>query len=233
MKKVFLVSLSLLLISCAPVKPYVLKDYQRDPQFILIEMLATGLSLGGVTVTAFPVSNEERNAITAQLEDVLTKFSFYQYVTPPTLAKQVSPEKYEDLMLQFKNNKTIAKQDIQYLKTVYKHARYVLFVNIDRNIVTEDKTYNPDSIDFHTTRTIGATLNIISLETARPALFTRISYSDTATHSTQRLRARGGAGIMFGGIVAQVTFGGFPEPPPTQNTLYKLFLAIADQVPHS
>ena len=108
-----------------------------------------------------------------------------------------------------------------------------MFVNIDRNVVKQTKAFNPDSINFYTTRTISATINIISLETARPALFTRISYSDTATNSIQRLRSRGGAGVLFGGIVAQTTFGGFPEPPPIENTLYKVFLAIADQVPHS
>lgn len=233
LKRLALVLSAVFLVSCAPAKPYILKDYQRDPEFILIEMLATGLVLGGVTVTAFPVTKEERNSITAQLEDVLTNFSFYKFNTPVALAKRVTEEKYEALLTHFQKYKTIPNEEIQHLKTLYTPARYVLFVNIDSNVVTQDSVHNPDSIDFISTRTISATLNIISLETAKPALFTRISYSDSTSNSIQRLRTRGGAGLLFGNIMAQVTFGGYPDPPAIEKTLYKLFLAIADQVPHN
>ena len=150
-----------------------------------------------------------------------------------TLAKRVSKEKYEQIMAYFEKYRTISAEDIAYLKSVYTPERYVLFVNIDKNIVSERRVNNPDSIDFQSVRTIIATLNIISLETAKPALFTRIRMSDANVNSMPSLRARGGSGVLFGSIVAQVSFGGFPEPPPTQQTLYKVFLAVADQVPHS
>ncbi|WP_455375985.1 hypothetical protein [Kaarinaea lacus] len=218
------------LIACAPVKPYVLIDTQRDPEFILVEMLATGLVLGGVTVTAFPVTVEERNAITAQLEDVLTQFSFYRVLTPDTLAKKVSQEKYQKILNYFEEHRTIPADEIKNLKSIYTPARYILFVNIDSNTVSQRKVHNPDSIDFQSVRTIVATLNIISLDTELPALFTRISLSDVNSTSVQRLRGGGGAGL-FGGVIAQMTFGGFPDPPPLENTLYKVFLAVADQVP--
>lgn len=218
------------LISCAPVKPYVLTDLQRDPQFVLIEMLATGLVLGGVTVTAFPVTVEERNAITAQLEDVLTQFSFYKVLTPPTLAEKVSREKYEKILDHFEKHRTIPADVIKNLKTIYTPARYILFVNIDRNTVSQRKVYNPDSIEFQSVRTVVVTLNIISMETQKPALFTRIAINDVNTNSMQRMRSGAGVGL-FGGVIAQVTFGGFPEPPATERTLYKVFLAVADQVP--
>lgn len=232
-KRLTIVLTMMLLVSCAPTKPYVLTDYHRDPEFILIEMLATGLVLGGVTVTAFPVTTEERNAITAQLEDVLTQFSFYQYNTPMTLAKRVSDEKYEEIMAHFEKYKTISVEQINYLKSVYTPARYILFVNIDKNIVSERRAHNPDSIEFQSVRTISATLNIISLQTTQPALFTRIHMSNVNTNSIPNLRVRGGSGIFFGSVIAQATFGDFPEPPSLQQTLYRLFLAVADQVPHS
>ena len=232
-KLLFVTLVVSLLASCAPMKPYVLTDYQRDPEFVLIEMLATGLVLGGVTVTAFPVTVEERNAITAQLEDVLTQFSFYKYNTPMTLARRVSEEKYEQIMAQFEKHQTISGEDINYLKSVYTPARYVLFVNIDNNQVLERTVHSPDSIEFQTVRTIDATLNIISLQTAKPALFTRIRMNDVNTNSIPKLTVRAGAGVFFGSIVAQATFGDYPEPPPTQQTLYRVFLAVADQVPHS
>lgn len=220
----------LILSSCAPVKPYILKDEQRDPEFVLVEMLATGLVLGGVTVTAFPVTVEERNAITAQLEDVLTHFSFYRILTPPTLATRVSNDKYKALLSYFEKNKTLPVEEFENLKTIYTPARYILFVNIDDNMVSQRKIFNPDSIDFVTIRTLVATLNIMSMETGKPALFTRITYKDTNSNSVQRMGARGGAGL-FGSVIAEVTFGGFPEPPPLHQSLYKLFLAVADQVP--
>lgn len=232
-KRQILFASILLLASCAPMKPYVLTDFQRDPEFVLIEMLATGLVLGGVTVTAFPVSIDERNAITAQLEDVLTQFSFYKYNTPITLAKRVSEEKYEEILAHFEKYNTISNEDIEYLKSIYTPARYVLFVNIDQNLVSERRVHNPDAIEFQSIRTLIATLNIISLQTASPALFTRIRFSDVNANSMPRLRARGGSGVFFGSIVAQATFGGFPEPPPLKQTLYKIFLAVADQVPHN
>ena len=219
------------LISCAPVKPYVLADVQRDPQFVLVEMLATGLALGGVTVTAFPVTVEERDAMTAQLEDVLTQFSFYKVLTPPTLATRVSRERYEKLLDYFKTNKTLPSEEIKSLKGLYTPARYILFVNIDENVISRRKVYNPDSVDYLTVRTLVATLNILSLDTEKPALFTQITYKDTSANSVQRLGARGVG--SFGSIMAQVTFGGFPEPPPLQQSLYKLFLAVSDQVPHN
>jgi hypothetical protein len=218
------------LISCAPVKPYILSDLQRDPQFVLIEMLASGLVLGGVTVTAFPASVEERNAITAQLEDVLTQFSFYKVLTPPTLSKRVSQEKYEKILEFFEKHRTIPADELKNLKTIYTPARYILFVNIDSNTVSQRKNYHPDSIEFQSVRTIVATLNIMSMETEQPALYTRIAYSDVNSTSMQRMR--GGAGVsLFGGVMSQVTFGGFPEPPTTEHTLYRVFLAVADLIP--
>ena len=230
MCKFFLgISLFVVLVSCAPVKPYVLDDIERDPQFVLVEMLATGLALGGVTVTAFPVTVEERDSLTAQLEDVLNQFSFYKVLTPPTLAKRVPREKYDQLLEYFKTNKTLPSEEIKKLQTLYTPARYILFVNIDKNVISRRKVYNPDSIDFLTVRTLVATLNILNLDTQKPALFTHITYKDASTNSVQRLGARSVG--TFGSIMAQVTFGGFPEPPPLQQSLYKLFLAVADQVP--
>ena len=230
LKIVFGVLLTFTVTCCAPTKPYILSDVQRDPQFVLVEMLATGLVLGGVTVSAFPVTVEERDAITAQLEDVLTQFSFYKVLTPPVLSKRVSKEKYEYLLGEFEKTRTLPVEEIKNLKSIYTPARYILFVNIDSNTVSQRKAYNPDSIDFLTVRTLVATLNIISLDTEMPALFTHITYKDSNVNSVQRLSARGGSGF-FGSVFAQVAFGGFPEPPPLEQSLYKLFLAVADQVP--
>jgi len=220
----------LVLSSCAPTKPYILDDIQRDPQFVLVEMLASGLALGGVTISAFPTTVEERDAMTSQLEDVLTHFSFYHVLTPPTLAKSISREKYEYLLAEFEKTKSLPVEEIKSLKSTYTSARYILFVNIDSNTVSQRKVYNPDSLDYLTVRTLVATLNIISLETEKPALFTHITYKDSNVSSVQRLGARGSGGV-FGSVFAQVTFGGFPEPPPLEQSLYKLFLAVADQVP--
>lgn len=217
----------ILLAGCAPTKPYLLNDVQRDPQFTLIEMLATGLVLGGVTVTAFPVTVEERNAITAQLEDVLTQFSFYKVLTPEPLGKRIETQRYESILKYFEKNKTIPVEEIKSLRSIYTPARYILFVNIDSNTVSRRKVFNPDSVEYRSIRTIQATLNIINLDTETPVLFTQITFRDVNSESIQRFGARG----VFGNMIAQVTFGGFPEPPSTTQTLYKVFLAVADQVP--
>jgi len=214
---------------CTPTKPYLVSDIERDPQFVLIEMLATGLILGGVTSTALPLSIEERHAMTAALEEVLNKFSFYRFNTPTPLFRQLPPEQYEHLLDTFQNTRTIPVDELKNLESIYTPARYVLFVNIDANVVSQHKAFNPDSTDFQTIRTMVATLNIMSLQTLKPAILTQITFKDFNTNSVQRLR--GGGGFLFGNIVAQVTFGGFPEPPPLERSLYKLFLAVADQVP--
>jgi len=228
-KSLLIFWIGLWFVACAPVKPYVLTDLQRDPEFILIEMLATGLALGGVTVTAFPATVEERNAFTAQLDDVLKHFSFYRILTPQPLSQQVSNDRYQQILNYFEKHQTIPVDEIKNLRSVYTHARYILFVNIDHNSVSQRRVNNPDSIEFQSVRTIGVTMNIISLATEKSALFTRITLNDVNSSSVQKLRG-GGVGL-FGSVIAQVTFGGFPEPPPLEHTLYKVFLAVADQVP--
>ena len=214
-------------------KPYVLADLQRDPEFNLIEMLATGLVLGGVTVSAFPVTVDERKQITAQLEDVLTQFSLYRINTPMTLAKRISAEEHERLLEYFKSNKTIATADIKQLQTLYTPARYLLFVNIDSDKVTRRRVRQPNSIEFRSIRTVVITLNIISMLTEKPALYTKIALNNVNTNNVQLMSGRGGGDAIFGSLMAQVTFGGFPEPPTITDTLYKVFLAVADQVPNS
>ena len=214
-------------------KPYVLADLQRDPEFNLIEMLATGLVLGGVTVSAFPVTVDERKQITAQLEDVLTQFSLYRINTPMTLAKRISAEEHERLLEYFKSNKTIATADIKQLQTLYTPARYLLFVNIDSDKVTRRRVRQPNSIEFRSIRTVVVTLNIISMLTEKPALYTKIALNNVNTNNVQLMSGRGGGDPIFGSLMAQVTFGGFPEPPTITDTLYKVFLAVADQVPNS
>lgn len=219
--------------SCAPIKPYKLAEYKRDPQFNLIEMLATGLVLGGVTVTAYPVNVDERNALTDQLEDVITKFSLYRINTPEKLSKRISGEEYESLLEYFKENKTIPIAEIKKLKGLMTPARYLLFVNIDSNEVIQKQLYHSNSIEYRSMRTIVATVNIVNLETSKSALFTRIAMQDVKSNNVQQLGVGGSVGILLGNVIAQVSFGGYPELPTTTHALYRVFLGVADLIPSS
>lgn len=222
---------SLFSVGCAPVKPYRLADYKRDPQFNMLEVLATGVVLGGVTVTGFPVSQEERKAFTAQLEDVLIHFSMYRVNTPIKLSEQVSPESYEQMLNYFKTHNALPDSDIKQLKGMYTPARYLLFVNIDGEDIKQYTVNNPDAVEYRSVRMMAARLYIFNMDTSAVTLYTRISVKNAKKNSVQKIQVGSGFGMLLGNVVAQVALGGYPEPPTREETLYKLFLGVAEQIP--
>jgi len=215
---------------CAPTKPYVLSDLKRDPQFTMLEVLATGVVLGGVTVTGFPVIDQDRAELNAMLEEVLTKYSLYRINTPVKLSERVDAARYAGMLDYFREHRILPDTDFKELSAMYTPARYLLFVNIDSDSVQQYTDDEPGAVAYNAVRIMSAHLYIFNMDTSALTLFTGIAIRDVNTNRVQQLGG-GGLGVLLGNVVAQVAMGGFPEPPSRVHALYKLFLAVADQIP--
>lgn len=227
-----LTSLVVMLLSgCAPTKPYVLADYQRDPEFNMLELLATGVVLGGVTVSAYPVTVEERNALTKQLEDVLTQFSLYRINTPIKLSERVGNELYEQLMEYFYKNRTLKVEDFSELQSLYTPARYILFVHIDSDQTRQHTVHHSGALEYRSIRIVTGRMYIFNLDTAQTTLYTRIAIRDVNSNNVQQVSGGASLSILLGNVVAQVALGGYPELPTKEHAMYRFFLGVADQIP--
>jgi len=227
-----IVLLSSFIAGCAPIKPYVLSDYHRDPQFNRLEVLATGVVLGGITSSNVDLKDDERTALLAQLEDVLTKYSLYRINTPVKLTERIEPEQYKDLLEYFKQHSTLPESEFRKLEGLYAPARYLLFVTLDGDNVKQYTEDLPGEIAYVAARIMTARLYIFNMQTSAATLFTRIAIKDVNANKVQKLGGDN-VGFLIGNIIAQATFGGFPEPPDRTHALYKLFYAVADQIPNS
>jgi len=218
------------LVGCAPVKPYLLHDYHRDPQFTRLEVLATGVVLGGITAADHKISNDERKALLAQLEQVLTQYSLYRINTPVKLSERLEPEQYQNLLDYFSEHSSLPETEFQKLAGLYTPARYLLFVTLDGDSIKQYSEDLPGEIAYVTARIMTARLYIFNMQTSELTLFTHISIKDGNSKTIQKIGGQG-AGFLLGNIIAQATFGGYPEPPTREHSLYKLFFAVADQIP--
>ena len=225
-----IVLFSIVLVGCAPVKPYILKDYHRDPQFNRLEVLATGVVLGGITASDHELTNDERKALMSQLEEVMTQFSLYRINTPVKLSERLEPEQYEKVMDYFHEHSTLEESEFRKLAGLYIPARYLLFVTLDGDSLKQYTEDQPGEVAYITARIMAARLYIFNMQTSDLTLFTHIAVKDINAKKVQKIGG-GSIGIFLGNIIAQAALGGYPEPPVRAHTLYKLFFAVADQIP--
>lgn len=221
----------LVLSGCAAFKPYKIKKQVSDPEFTMLEILATGLVLGGITSSIKTLEDEQRAEMTALLENTLLQHSIYKVNTAIKLSDRLKAREYKKLLAGVRESSGLAVEDATSLKERLYPARYILFVNIIRDDVSKKSSRIPNAIKYTTTRETEVSLNIFSLKTQKPAVLANITVSNKKSTKVEQNRERDPLKSTVQSVLNQLVMGGYPEPPSIMENLHKVFLGVADQIP--
>ena len=222
---------SIALAGCAAFKPYTVKKQVSDPEFTMLEILATGLVLGGITSSVEPFDDQQREEMTALLETILLQHSIYKINTAVKLSDRLKKSQYQKILNEFRTSSSLAVDVATALKEKLYPARYILFINVIRDDVTKKTSRIPNAINYTTTRSTEVTLNIFSLKTQKPAVLANITATNKKTNKIEEHRNRDPLISTMRIVVNQLVMGGYPEPPGIKENLRKVFLGVADQIP--
>ena len=228
----FMLFLTHIVSGCA-LKDYRVRELESDKEFIIAEVLATGLIIGGVDSNIPSVLSEDKITYRNLLAIKMLQSPVFGNFAGLNLVVVLGQEKYSALMEHYHQYNKVPEDIGDELQTVLYPTRYILFVNIDKDKVKEQH-FREDGRDvFRTTRQVRVSAAIHNLRTGAVALRTVIEadkYNENRhpkhTHEKQSF-----LGSVIGAVVEDLIFGGYPDPPSITETLSVAFEGVTDQLP--
>lgn len=226
-----LVLIPCLLVAACSIKPYRYSQIVQDEDFIIAEILATGLVLGGVTSSTFNLDEKTRQEHTEHLEKFLSTYPIYGNYKNERLQKAINKQQYQRLIAQYDKTQSIPADLYEPLSEGLGYARYVMFAHIIQDNVSRFKSFPNEGLTFNTKRTMAVSLKIFNLREKKITQHTRISASKTSEARSIQLGVRSSAGTAISIGLSHALKGTYPDAPTQSEVLDVIFLGIKDQLP--
>lgn len=204
----------------------------QHEDFIIAEILATGLVLGGVTSTRFELNKDTRNKYNKLLEAELARYPLYGNYTNERLQKSISPEQYRQLIVHYDKLETIPPELYEPLQSGLGLARYLMFAHITGDRTERFHNRVSGTLSYNTKRSVTISLKIHNLRERKLALHTHITASKTAQKEQILLGGRSSLGTAIQIGITHALDGGYPEAPSIEDVLPVVFLGVRDQLPN-
>ena len=231
MKLILPLILSCLFLSACSIKPFNVQSHELDNEFIIAEILATGLVLGSVTSSRIKMDKTDRDKYNKLMENYLSTYPIYGDFSNDRLRKAITEQEYNYLISHYDNTESIPEDLYDNLRDNLSPARYLMFAHLTRNDLDRFTSNINHSINLNTRRTMSASVKVFNLLNKKIVLNTKISASKTNSSSGVQFGASSllGIGLQIG--ISHSLTGSYPKPPETIDVLSTVFLGIRDQLP--
>jgi len=240
MRHIRLLTLAALVViaGCSPPAQVQVADLLRDATLTEQKVETDGLAVGGVTWAPERQADEPSHDWSLALGwELQSHPSFSNLAQAKELRWSLGDQAYDALLSRFAAEGKLEKPDLTLLAQSTNAVRYCLFVRLELNETSTDQESfeqggTEDEIEYYyATRTVRALFVVYDMMTAGQAWHGRITDSITNSNSVPRRHEGAFFKSLLSGLLEDLLYGTFPDPPPLDPVVSKVFADFAASFP--